>query len=181
MGKSPKRVRPSSCALVGSGVAFVLATNWLLLTAPGQLPSHFEGSGEITEWMSLGQYVTITCAFALGTALICGGARWYIPKIPDRAFNVAGPHSNYWTRPENRNEFNTKFIADLEWIGVLVTLIIVGVTCLSGITAAGVHVPFWIRPTVTVLPILTLLGYAGYIAYSRRYSPPPPTPRHPRP
>jgi hypothetical protein len=36
--------------LVGFGVAFVLATSRLLLTAPGQLPSYFDGSGEITEW-----------------------------------------------------------------------------------------------------------------------------------
>ncbi|QBJ97509.1 hypothetical protein ERC79_17350 [Rhodococcus sp. ABRD24] len=180
MGNSSKRVRPSACALVGSGVAFVLATSWLLLTAPGQLPSHFEGSGEITEWMSIGQYVTVTSAFTLGTALICGGARWYIPKIPDRALNLTGSQSNYWARPENRNEFDTKIIVDVEWIGVLITLTILGVTCLACITAAGVHIPFWIRPTTTVLPMLALLGYIGYVSYSGRYSPPSSTTRHPR-
>lgn len=181
MGNPSKRLRPSQYALASSGTTFIAVTIWLLLTAPDQLPSRFEESGEITDWMDLDQYVTVTSAFALGTALVCGGARWYVPKVPDRALNPTGLQSNYWAQPENRKEFNTKLIDNFEWIGVLITLILLTVTCLAGITAAGVHLPFWIKPTATMLPMLALLVYAGNIAHSRRYSPPPRTPHNPQP
>ena len=172
MGKSSQRVRPSWCSLVGSGIAFVVATVWLLLTAPGQLPSRFDESGEILDWVGLAQFVTVTSAWAVGVALVCGGARWYIPRISNRVLNVIGPQSDYWARPENRGEFDTRFIGDLEWLGVLITLIAVEVTVLSGINAAGVRVPFWIMPTTTVSLLLSGLGYAGYVVHAGRYRPP---------
>lgn len=172
MGKTSQRVRLSRYSLVGSGIAFVGATVWLLLTAPGRAPSRFDGSGEILEWTGLIQFVTRTSAWAVGVALVCGGARWYIPKIPNRVFTMIGPHSDYWARPENRGEFDTRFIGDLEWLGVLITLIAVEVTVLSGITAAGVRVPFWIMPTLTVSLLLVGLGCAGYVVHSGRYRPP---------
>ncbi|WP_430332862.1 hypothetical protein [Rhodococcus sp. ACT016] len=160
-------------------MTFVVATSWLLLTAPGQVPSHFEGSGEITEWMGLGQYVAITSAFVLGTSLVCGGVRWYILKIPESVLNLTGPRQNYWARPENRHEFNTRIIADVERTGAFLTLTVVGVTILSSINASGVQVPFWIMPTVTVFLLLLAPGYAGFVVYSGRYSPPLPPSRYP--
>ncbi|MCA1007212.1 hypothetical protein LCL87_15920 [Rhodococcus hoagii] len=172
MGKASQRVRVSRYSLVGSGIAFVVATGWLLLTAPGRVPSRFDESGEILEWTGLAQFVTLTSGWAAGVALVCGGARWYIPKIPDRALNVTGPHSDYWSRPENRDGFNTRFIGDLEWLGVLIVAVAVAVTILSGLTASGVRVPFWIMPTTTVSLLLVGLGYTGYVVYSGRYRPP---------
>jgi len=150
---------------------FGVGTVWLLLTAPGRVPSRFDGSGEILEWTGLTQFVTLTGAWALSAVLVCGGARWYIPKIPNSALKVTGPHAVYWARPENRHEFDARSIGDLEWTGALVLLVAAAVTILSGLTASGVPVPFWIMPTVTVSLLLSGLGYAGYVVHSGRYSP----------
>jgi hypothetical protein len=99
-----------------------------LAWAAGQLPdrvaSHFGADGAADQWMSrTGFLVTFGATVGL-SALVFASIAWWMPRMPDRWFNL--PRRQAWLAPERRQRTIADITARLLRLGAATNLFFLG-------------------------------------------------------
>lgn len=156
-----------------SCAGFAVALVWLAVSADGDVPAHFDGSGVVTRRESASSFI-LSMAGVAACAVLFASVRVWISRLPAQAINLPSAKAHrYWTDPVRRSEFDRKMSEDLEWIGAATIVLLSWFSVVAG-TARGDSVSVWLLAVPTAVYLLGILGYAIYVVRGGKYRVPSP-------
>lgn len=155
--------------LLAACVVFVAVWIWTAATAGEQLPGHFDASGNVTRWDSTWSFLAVIGAIGLVIAVTFGAAHSLISRVPGHLINLPRRASrDYWTSPAHRAEFDRKISEDLQRLGAGTVLLLACLMVVSATTTGG-SVDTVLLAAPTVLYVVGMLAYCGYMTWGGRY------------
>lgn len=106
------------------GIGFAQAVYYYPIM-PEVMASHFGGSGEADATMYRSNFFLMHTVIALGVSGVFSVLPWLFEKYRVTKFNM--PNMEYWSKPENLDEFYTFFRGSMMWFGVGQLILLIGI------------------------------------------------------
>ncbi|MEI2714036.1 MAG: DUF1648 domain-containing protein [Nocardioides sp.] len=151
-------------------LTYVAMWCWAALRLPDPVPSHFDGSGQIDDWMSkpgmLAMWAAVGAGVFVGLPALCHWA------TAGKGTFVNVPHKDYWFAPERKADFRRAFLADMLVMSALTGMVLMALLALTTLVATLGRdgAPGWIFWLI-IGAYLIAMG-AWTIGLLRRYRPP---------
>ncbi|MGB3772264.1 MAG: hypothetical protein WBF79_13125 [Rhodococcus sp. (in: high G+C Gram-positive bacteria)] len=156
-------------ALIGSYLAVLAVCIVVAVLGPETMPAHFGADGSATREQSRGAFAATMAAISTAMLILFLGMEQLLTRLPARMINLPGRERHrYWTAPERREQLNRTMAEDMQWIGTMSMLLLVGVVVSSVAGAESGRLPVPVLLTLIGVYLVAVLAYLWWML-RRRY------------